>query len=61
MGGGVMTEQFNLASLDYEGLIIVSDEDDDSALLFAPLDWASEDTGSAAIEYRNSSGQWEVL
>lgn len=59
-------KQFRLrdgdGGLDYEGRIIVAPEDDDGELLFAPLDWAKHDTGSASIEYLNeATGEWEEL
>ncbi len=47
---------------DYEGRIIVAPEDDGGELLFRPLDWAREDSGSASIQYRNEqTGEWEDL
>ncbi|MEV4748989.1 hypothetical protein AB0K21_21645 [Streptosporangium sp. NPDC049248] len=49
-------------NLDYEGRIIVAPEDDGSALLLAPLDWAKEDSGSTSIEYLNEqTGEWQEL
>lgn len=47
--------------LYYEGRIVREDEDDDE-VLFAPLDWAMDDSGCTRIDYLNAdTGQWETL
>ncbi len=46
--------------LYYEGRLVRDDEDDDD-VLFAPLDWAMDDSGCTRIDYLSESGDWETL